>query len=293
VQYIGLPNARNFCQSLNAFKPQISTFSDGEISLSIDGFDFSHKEICIVQSLFGSNSAIIELALLLNTLSRNTSVSPHLLLTYLSYSRQDREITQTSPISSLVIAQLLATQKIQTISIVELHAPQVQGFFQQPCFNISLEDFFISHILQNFNTNEIVICAADIGGAKTSRKISTNLQCSSAIVEKMRPKAGVSHAMSLVGDVQGKICILIDDIIDSAGTLCNAADMLMQHGAKSVIAYASHGIFSGEALNRIEKSSIARIFISNTICQSNLGKIEVIDVSQFVKRQFETKIKNF
>ncbi len=293
MNYIGLPNSRNFCQSLNAFEPQVSRFSDGEVSLSLDGFDFSPKKLCVVQSLFGSDSALLELLLTLNTISRNTSTVPHLLLTYMSYSRQDREISQTSPISSLVIAQLLASQKIQTISIVELHAPQVQGFFQQPCFNISLEEFFVSHILQNFKPHDIVICAADIGGAKTSRKISNNLQCSSAIVEKMRPKAGVSHAMSLVGDVQGKVCILIDDIIDSAGTLCNAADMLMQNGAKSVIAYASHGIFSGEAFNRIEKSAITNVFVANTICQSNSGKIQVIDASQFVKSQFEAKAINF
>jgi hypoxanthine phosphoribosyltransferase len=132
---------------------------------------------------------------------------------------------------------------------------------------------------ENFDTKNIVICAADIGGAKTARKISEKLGCTSAIVEKVRPEAGVSYAMSLVGNVSGKTCIIIDDIIDTAGTLCNASDMLMQNGANSVVAYASHGIFSGQAFERIERSSIAKVFVSNTIFQENIGKIEKVDVS--------------
>ncbi len=288
-----MPQSGNFCKEFNSFEAKVSRFSDGEISLSLEGFDFKSQNISIVQSLFGSSSSIIELILLLNAISRNTSTLPNLLLTYFSYSRQDREISQTSPISALAIAQLISSQKIKTVSIVELHSPQVQGFFTQPCFNISLEDFFIAHILQNFDTKNIVICAADIGGAKTARKISEKLACTSAIVEKVRPEAGVSYAMSLVGNVSGKTCIIIDDIIDTAGTLCNASDMLMQNGAKSVIAYASHGIFSGQAFERIERSSISKVFVSNTIFQENIGKIEKVDVSQFVRSRFEERLKIF
>ena len=293
MHYISLPNSKDFCQNFNTFEAKVSRFSDGEISLSLEGFDFASKNISVVQSFFASDSALIELILLVDIISRNTSTPPNILLTYLSYARQDREISQTSPISAFVIAKLLSSQKIQTVSIVELHSPQVQGFFTQPCFNISLEDLFISHILQNFDTKNIVICAADIGGAKTVRKISEKLGCTSAIVEKMRPEAGVSHAMSLVGDVSAKTCIIIDDIIDTAGTLCNASDMLMQNGANSVVAYASHGIFSGLALERIKKSSISKIFVSNTIFQESIGKIEKIDASQFVKSKFEERVKNF
>lgn len=293
MHYISLPQSGNFCKEFNSFEAKVSRFSDGEISLSLEGFDFKSQNISIVQSLFGSSSSIIELILLLNAISRNTSTLPNLLLTYFSYSRQDREISQTSPISALAIAQLISSQKIKTVSIVELHSPQVQGFFTQPCFNISLEDFFIAHILQNFDTKNIVICAADIGGAKTARKISEKLACTSAIVEKVRPEAGVSYAMSLVGNVSGKTCIIIDDIIDTAGTLCNASDMLMQNGAKSVIAYASHGIFSGQAFERIERSSISKVFVSNTIFQENIGKIEKVDVSQFVRSRFEERLKIF
>lgn len=293
MQYISLPNSRNFCQNLNTFEAKVSRFSDGETSLSLDGFDFSSKNISIVQSLFSSNSALIELILLVDTISRNTSVLPNILLTYFSYARQDREISPTSPISALVIAQLISSQKIKSVTIVDLHAPQVQGFFRQPCFNISLEDFFISHISQNFDTQNIVICAADIGGAKTARKISEKIGCGSAIVEKVRPQAGISFAMSLVGDVKGKICILIDDIIDTAGTLCNASDMLMQNGANSVIAYASHGIFSGSAFEKIENSSISKIFVSNTIFEANVGKIHKLYASQFVISKFEERVANF
>lgn len=288
-----MPQSGNFCKEFNSFEAKVSRFSDGEISLSLEGFDFKSQNISIVQSLFGSSSSIIELILLLNAISRNTSTLPNLLLTYFSYSRQDREISQTSPISALAIAQLISSQKIKTVSIVELHSPQVQGFFTQPCFNISLEDFFIAHILQNFDTKNIVICAADIGGAKTARKISEKLGCTSAIVEKVRPEAGVSYAMSLVGNVSGKTCIIIDDIIDTAGTLCNASDMLMQNGANSAVAYASHGIFSGQAFERIERSSIAKVFVSNTIFQENIGKIEKVDVSQFVRSRFEERVKIF
>ncbi len=293
MQYISFPKSRDFCQKINTFEAKVSRFSDGEISLSLDGFDFSSQNICVVQSLFGSHSSLVEVILLLNIISRNTSITPNLLLTYFSYARQDRDIAETSPISALVIAQLLMSQKIKSISIVELHSQQVQGFFNQPCFNIPLEDFFISHILQNFKTQDIVICAADIGGAKTARKISEKIGCGSAIVEKKRPEAGVSYAMSLVGNVQDKICIVIDDIIDTAGTLCNASDMLMHNGAISVIAYASHGIFSGSAFEKIEKSSISKIFVSNTIFQNNCGKVEKLDASQFVISRFEERVRNF
>ena len=293
MQYICLPNSRNFCQSFNTFEAKVSSFSDGETSVSLDGFDFSSKNITVVQSLFGSNSTLIELILVLNTISRNTSVLPNLLITYFSYSRQDREISQTAPISALVIAQLISSQKIKSVSTVELHSPQVQGFFAKPCFNISLEDLFISHILQNFDVKNIVICAADIGGAKVARKISEKLGCVSAIVEKVRPEAGVSYAMSLVGSVDGRVCIIVDDIIDSAGTLCNASDMLMKNGAKSVVAYASHGIFSGKAFERIERSLISKVFVSNTIFKESIGKIQVIDSSGFVISKFEERVRNF
>jgi ribose-phosphate pyrophosphokinase len=251
VHYISLPNVGDFFTSPTFF-PNFSSFSDGEISLDFSGFDFSNKPLTLVQSFFRSESSITQLMLAIDVVSRNTQALPHILLTYMSYTRQDREISQFSPISARVIANLISAQQIATVSIVDLHSPQIQGFFTKPCFNIGLEDFFLSHIISNFDTQNIVICAADIGGAKSARKISQKIGCESAIVEKIRPKAGVSQALSLIGSVSGKICIVVDDIIDSAGTLCNAADILMHHGASAVFAYATHGVFSGSAFDRIE-----------------------------------------
>ncbi len=305
MQYINLPNSGDFCRVTNSvdsssqfFTPKVSRFSDGEISIDFSDFDFSARsKIAIVQSLFASESALVELLLAIDVVNRNTGILPNILLTYFSYARQDREISPQAPISAKVIADLISSQKIATISIVEPHSAQIQGFFNKPCFNISLEDFFVHHILQLFNASDIVICAADIGGAKSARKISEKIGCTSAIVEKVRPQAGVSFAMSLIGSVSGKICIIVDDIIDTAGTLCNAADMLMEHGAKSVIACASHGIFSGQAFERIEKSSMEAVFVSNTIFRgdSSAGtvKIKPINVSKFVLNEFERRILNF
>ena len=293
MKYISLSNSGDFIKSPLSYNPAKSLFSDGEISLDFHGYNFLNEPIVLIQSLFGDSSNLLELLFAIDVINRNTSFKPHILLPYISYSRQDREISQFSPISAKVIAKIISMQEISSVSIVDLHSPQIQGFFEKPCFNILLEDFFLKHIMQYYDIKNVAIVSADIGGAKTARKIAEKLGCVSAIVEKCRPKAGVSYAMSLVGDVSGKICIIIDDIIDSAGTLCNAGDMLMQNGALSVLAYASHGIFSGSAFDKIENSAIQKVFVANTIIQNAFGKVNVLDSSSFILKKFEEKVKNF
>jgi len=268
-------------------------FSDGELSVELNNTNFNANSFLVVQSLFGSSQSILELLFTIDAITRNTSKPIHLLIPYLSYSRQDRHITQTSPISAKVIADLLSP-KVQTISIANLHAPQIQGFFHKPCFDIPFEDFFISHIKQNFETSQTVIVSADIGGAKNARKIAQMLQVESAIVEKQRTQANVSQALSIVGEVKNKDCILIDDIIDTAGTLCNASQILHENGAKSITAYATHGIFSGKAFERIANSKITNIFVSNTIpLQESSAKITEIDCSHHIIQQTLHKLTAF
>ena len=246
-----------------------------------------------MQSLFGCSSNILELFFAVDVISRNSSSPIHVLIPYLSYSRQDREISLYHPISSKVIANILSAQNISTISVVELHSPQIQCFFQKPCFNILLKNIFLEHIRTNFDIKNIVICAADIGAAKNTRAIAAELGVESAIVEKVRSAPGVSRAMSVVGDVKNKICIIIDDIIDSAGTLCNAADILKMHGANFIIAYAAHGIFSGNAVEKIKNSSLEKVFVSSTITSPQLNKIVSIDASSFMLSEVKKRVINF
>lgn len=296
MQKVILSNSGDFLKYhySDDFLPLFAKFPDGEISIDFSGLDFSAPSFLIIQSFFKSSDAIVELLLAIDTISRNSSKPINILLSYLSYSRQDREISNTMPISAKVIADLLSHQNVATISIVDLHSSQIQGFFSKPCFNILLQDFFFEHIKKNFDLSQSIIVSADIGGAKNARQIANKLGINSAIVEKVRPKAGHSIAMSIIGNVTDKNCILIDDIIDTAGTLCNAADILMEGGAKSVVAYASHGLFSNPAFERVEQSHITKIFISNTLpLQCSSSKIVQLNVIDFVLNQISEKIANF
>lgn len=295
MQKIILSNARTFIgsHSREDFLPSISKFADGEIALDFTSLDFSAQSFLVVQSLFGSSDAILELLFAIDVISRNSSRPINILLPYLSYSRQDREISKTSPISAKVVADLLS-RNVTSVSIVDLHSPQLQGFFQKPCFNISLQDIFLADIQKSFDLSTSVIVSADIGGAKNAHQIATKLGIESAVVEKVRPKAGVSKALSIIGDIVGKTCILIDDIIDTAGTLCNAGDILHKNGAKSVIAYASHGLFSGDAIKKIEVSGISKVFVSNTVPVPDVSeKIIQFDVSKFVLEKTCEQLTHF
>ncbi|MFT4967998.1 MAG: ribose-phosphate pyrophosphokinase [Candidatus Deianiraeaceae bacterium] len=294
MQKVFLSNGQCLSSNADDYCPTLTSFSDGEISINLDGLELSKKSFLVIQSLFGSHQNIIELLLSIDVISRNSSAPIHLLIPYLCYSRQDREISQYAPFSGKVIADLLSHKSISTISIVDLHSPQIQGFFQKPCFNILLESFILEHICANYNMQDIAICAADIGGAKFARKIADNLSVESITVEKTRSSAGVSQAVSVVGKPQNKICIIVDDMIDTAGTLCNASDILMKNGAKAVVAYATHGIFSGNALPKINNSSLQNIFVSNTITHASYpSKIIQLNVSDFIINAAIKRIKEF
>lgn len=292
MQTLVLSNVKHIpdgeCIQLNT-----ESFADGEISIDVSCLNFTSKSFLLVQSFFGNHKSIIELLFAIDAIRRNSSAKIHVLLNYFSYARQDRQITQTTPLSAKIIADLLSSQKIDTISIVDMHSPQIQGFFTKPCFNISLQSFFQNHITQNHLNDNPCICSADLGGAKSSRIIANTLGIDSVIIEKFRPKAGISQALSISGDVDNKTCILIDDIIDTAGTLCNAAEILKKNGAKSVIAYTTHGVFSKDAIQRIESSFFDKVYISNTIPRKNSGKIIQLDAWNFIINEVSQKIKNF
>jgi ribose-phosphate pyrophosphokinase len=305
MQYIVLDNAKNFCGEgfvSKSFSPQMSTFPDGEVRVDLSGLHYNSSSFTIISSLFGQNS-ILETLFVINTISRNSLKPIHLLIPYLSYARQDREIAHNAPLSSKVIADLLSHQPITTVSVVEMHSPQIQGFFSKPCFNISLKDCFVNlrklllpevEIADNGNLKNFVVVAPDVGAAKSSRQIANALGAPLAIVEKFRYGPGDSEVMGIAGDVNGKICVIFDDIIDSAGTLCNAADMLKKQGASRIYAFATHGIFSGEAQKKIENSAFERVYVSKSIVKLlQTNKIDYIDVADYVIQEFEKRVKNF
>ena len=308
MQYIVLQNARGFVgESFDAFTPQTSTFADGEVSVNLEGLDYkSPKSFAIVASVFGQNS-LFEILFTISTIARNSTKPIHLLIPYLGYARQDREISPNAPISAKIIADLICSQAVTTISVMEMHSQQVQGFFTKPCFNISLKGYFsdFKKILsakladkqitldqfQNFS----VVVAPDVGAAKNARQVANNLGVPLAIIEKFRYGPGESEVIGITGDVKGKICYIFDDIIDSAGTLCNAAQLLKDSGAIQICAFAAHGIFSGKAQERIENSEFLAVWVSKSIFHTNLTskKIGYIEVFPFVKDEFEKRIENF
>lgn len=303
MQYIILQNALDFCGDniKNAFHPQISTFADGEVSVNLQGLDYKNsKSFAIIASVFGQNS-LLEILFTISTIARNSTKPIHLLIPYLGYARQDREISPNAPISAKIIADLLCSQPITTVSVMEMHSPQVQGFFSKPCFNISLKGFFL-RFRNSIETQQHlpdfvrrVVVAPDVGAAKNARQVANNLGVPLAIIEKFRYGPGESEVMGITGDVKGKRCVIFDDIIDSAGTLCNAAQLLKDSGAHSVIAYAAHGIFSGKAQERIENSEFRAVWVSKSIFHKNLTckKIRHFNAFLFIKDEFEKRIENF
>jgi ribose-phosphate pyrophosphokinase len=227
----------------------------------------------------------MELVLLTDALKRSSVRRVIAVLPYYGYARQDRRPGYARvPVSARVVANLLESAGVDHVITVDIHAAQIGGFFTQPFDNISATQLFVGDIYGRwFDSNPIVV-SPDVGGVARARYVAKHLQdIDLAIVDKRRPKANVSEVMNIIGDVEGKTCIMVDDMIDTAGTLCKAADALMDHGASKVVAYATHGIFSGKAQENIEASKIHEIVITDTIpLRIQCSKIRQLSVASIL-----------
>jgi ribose-phosphate pyrophosphokinase len=210
---------------------------------------------------------------MMDALKRSSARRITAVVPYFGYARQDRKSGPRTPISAKLVANLMTTAGADRVLTIDLHAGQIQGFFDIPTDNLYAAPVFVKDIQDRFqNTSDITIVSPDVGGVVRARAIAQRIDSDLAIIDKRRERAGVSEVMNIIGDVRGKRCLLIDDIVDSAGTLCNAAEALMKAGATSVSAYVTHGVLSGQAVQRVTNSPLEQLVTTDTIAATDAVK---------------------
>jgi ribose-phosphate pyrophosphokinase len=242
------------------------------------------EDVFILQSTsYPANDNLMELLVITDALKRASARRITAVAPYFGYARQDRKSAPRTPISAKLVANLITTAGANRVLTMELHAGQIQGFFDIPLDNLFTTPLMVPDIRNNVGTDNLVIVSPDVGGVTRARGFAKKLDVGLAIIDKRRERAGVSEVMNVIGDVRGMRCILVDDIVDSGGTLCNAADALLRAGAVSVQAYVTHGVLSGGAAARIAASSLERLVISDSIRPSEAvratDKIRVLSVA--------------
>ena len=247
---------------------RVSRFSDGEtfceIRENVRGLD----TYVIQPTCSPVNDNIMELLIMCDALRRASASSITAVMPYYGYARQDRKVAPRTPITSKLIADLLVSAGVSRVLSVDLHAGQIQGFFNIPLDHLYALPVFLEDYLKSRFNKDSVFVAPDAGGVERTRAYSKRLGASLAIIDKRRERANVSEVMHIIGDVAGKDCIIVDDMIDTAGTLCNAARAIMDGGARSVVACATHGVLSGPAVERIEESPLEEVVVTNSVLAS-------------------------
>ena len=267
-------------------KASIRRFADEEVYVEIKE-NIRGEDVFVIESTsYPANDNLMELLVIIDALKRASAKRITAVLPYFGYARQDRKPGPRTPISAKLVANLISTAGADRVLTVDLHAEQIQGFFDIPTDNLFAGPVFSRDIKDQFDLSNLVAVSPDIGGVVRARAIASKFGASIAIVDKRRPKAGESEVMNIIGDVNKKDCIILDDIIDSAGTICNAADKLIDIGAKSVTAYVTHGVLSGKALSRIKDSKLKEVVITDTINNTEnakeLEKIRIIPISDLL-----------
>ena len=264
----------------------IRKFSDGEIYIEINE-NIRGNSIFIIQSVSSpANDNLMELLLCIDALKRSSAKNITAVIPYFGYARQDRKVVPRTSISAKLVSNLITKAGADRIVTIDLHSGQIQGFFDIPVDNLFATPIFARHIKKKLKTKNLICVAPDVGGTARARALGKMLHVELAIVDKRRPAPGKSEVMNVIGNVKGKTCILVDDIIDSGGTIVNAADALKRRGAKDVHVYVTHGVLSGNAIDKIKKSNIKNLVITDTIDNSNKVKntknIEVLTISNLV-----------
>ncbi len=261
------PLAEAICAylSLPLTKASVRRFSDMEVFVEILE-NVRGEDVFVVQSTsYPANDNLMELLVCLDALKRGSARRITAVIPYYGYARQDRKSGPRTPISAKLVANLITTAGADRVVTLDLHAGQIQGFFDIPVDNLFAAPVFVKDIKENFEANDLVIVSPDVGGVLRARAVARRFDADLAIIDKRRERAGVSEVMNIIGDVSGSNCILVDDIVDSAGTLCNAAVALMNAGAKSVSAYVTHGVLSGGAVARVTASPLKSLVITDSI----------------------------
>jgi ribose-phosphate pyrophosphokinase len=280
--------AENICANLGIplGQAKVKKFSDGEIMVEI-GENVRGRDIYVVQSTcHPTNNNLMELLIMMDALKRASAATITAVIPYYGYARQDRKVAPRTPITSKLVADLITTAGADRMVTIDLHAGQIQGFFNIPVDNLYAAPVILDHLKRRFANDHIVMISPDAGGTERARAFAKRLECTLAIIDKRRTGPNVAEVMHLVGDVKDKIAIILDDMIDTAGTLTQAASALKAHGARTIYACATHGVLSGPAIERINASDIEEVVISNTIPLGEksalTSKIKVLSIAELL-----------
>lgn len=283
------PLAASIAQKLQTelIKTNLSNFADGELQIELDDY-LLHEDCVIIQSIaptpkYSVNDSLMELCFIMDALNRIPVNSITLILPYLGYARQDRRVFPQSPISAKVVIDQICNMGADYAVTMDIHSEQLLGFFSCPVKNLYALPILLDDVKKKFKDMEnTVLVSPDMGSVKRTRFAAEMLGCKYIIIDKNRTSPGVSKVMNIIGECKDKNCILIDDMIDSAGTLCNAAQALMDNGAKDIVAYASHGVLSGKAMERIDNSALSQVTVTDTILKNKetlSSKIKFLSVA--------------
>ena len=267
-------------------KAAVGRFSDGEVLVELHQ-NVRARDVFVVQSTCApTNENIMELLIMVDALKRSSARRITAVIPYFGYARQDRRPRSTRvPISAKVVANLLATVGVERLLTMDLHADQIQGFFDMPVDNIYASPVLLTD-LKSKNYRDLIVVSPDVGGVVRARALAKRLESDLAIIDKRRPKANVSEVMNIIGEVEGRTCVIMDDMVDTAGTLCKAAEVLKERGAKQVLAYCTHPVLSGNAVQKIAASPLDELVVTDTIALREdaraCGKIRQLSVAELL-----------
>lgn len=272
---------------------QVSTFSNGEIGLSINE-SIRGSDVFVVQSICTPvNDNLMELLIMIDALKRASAGRINAVIPFYGYARQDRKSKSREPITAKLVANLIEAAGADRVITMDLHAPQIQGFFDIPVDHLYAAPLIVNYFI-NKKLNDIVVVSPDVGGVTRARALATKLDAPLAIIDKRRPKPNVSEVMNIIGDIEDKDCIIIDDMVDTAGSIVNAAKVLKDMGAKDIYVACTHPVLSGPAFERIQDSVIKEVVVTNTIplpAGKPVDKIKVLSVASLfaeaIKRIYE------
>jgi ribose-phosphate pyrophosphokinase len=277
--------AQRICEGLGVplGNARVKTFSDGEVLVEI-GENVRGRDVYVVQSTCApTNNNLMELLVMTDALKRASAATITAVIPYYGYARQDRKAAPRTPISAKLVADLVTTAGVDRVVTIDLHAAQIQGFFNIPVDNLYAAPVILNHLKERFAGQDLVMVTPDAGGTERARAFAKRLECPMALIDKRRTGPNVAEVMHLIGDVSGKIAIILDDMIDTAGTLTQAAGALKQNGAAAIYAAATHGVLSGPAIDRINGSVIEEVLLTDTIPlgeqAERTSKIKVVSVA--------------
>ena len=277
--------SRNIARQLKLklVNTNIKSFADGEVYVEINENIRGNSVFVIQSTSTPANDNLMELLLCIDALRRSSAKNITAVIPYFGYARQDRKVVPRTSISAKLVSNLITNAGASRIVTVDLHAGQIQGFFDIPVDNLFTTPLFARYIKKNLKNKNLICVSPDVGGVQRTRGLATKINVDLAIIDKRRLQPGKSQVMRIIGNVQNKECIIVDDIIDSGGTIVNAVDALIREGAKSVYVFVTHAVLSGEAINKIKKSKINKLIITDSIDNTkkikNVSKIQVLSIA--------------